>query len=101
MVTQASGTVTLPDPTKAAGVQFTFVLITAASADLKFDSQLSAGIKGVVVAADGKKAINHQKIQYKSGTAVRGDRFTLVSDGNFYYLLDANADANGGIEDAS
>jgi len=96
-VTQASGTVTLPDPQDVSGATFTFVVKTAAAAHLDFDSQLAGGIIGVVVAADGKAPVGNQKLRVVSGTAAVGDRFTLMSDGNFYYLLDANADANGGL----
>jgi hypothetical protein len=98
----ASGdhTLSLPSPANNDGLEF--VLILAAdnhgSTKVLVDSTLTSGIKGMLKVlaadlADGTAALNHSHQVLGFGVASKlGATIHLVSDGNFYHVVEAISD---------
>ena len=94
---EGNHTIHLPEPTTA-GLEFTVILSadSHANTEILLDSQISAGIKGMLkkLAASGiANVINHanQKLGFGDASKI-GSTIHLVSDGNFYHIVEAVSD---------
>ena len=93
-------TVTIPTPAGNMGLDYTFILIadSHSASEVLLDSQLTNGIKGMSIElaadmADGNAVVNisAQKLGFKDSAKI-GSRIRLVSDGDFYFVVDAVSD---------
>ena len=94
----AAFTVTLPSDQE--GLKYEFILTDAGSNDVKIDGGGSNAIKGVMVDENSVEAIDNNIVKFVSGTAVVGDRFSLVNDGTTWWC-EGMCSADGGIIHAS
>ena len=94
----AAFTVTLPSDQE--GLKYEFILTDAGSNDVKIDSGGSNGIKGVLVDENSVEAVDNNLVKFASGTAVVGDRFSLVNDGTTWWC-EGMCSADGGIVGAN
>ena len=90
----AAFTVTLPSDQE--GLKYEFILTDAGSNDVKIDGGGSNAIKGVMVDENSVEAIDNNIVKFVSGTAVNGDRFSLVNDGTTWWC-EGMCSADGGI----
>ena len=87
-------------PSDQVGLKYEFILTDAGSNDVKIHSGASNGVKGVMVDENSVEAIDNNLVKFASGTAVVGDRFSLVNDGTTWWC-EGMCSADGGIVGAN
>ena len=97
--TAGGGVVTngLPATASSAGVQYTFVLGTAAAANFVITSDGANMLGALVEGGSAVTAVDHTSVAFDGGSSVIGDHFTVRCDGTRWLVSGIGSNANSWI----